>query len=99
VNWIANNWRPRGGPEAAPLNINVRPLEVVWRTRKHECEEELKKILGVQELDTTAPEYFERYRTAAKAVLEGFSAAERVKFEAEVASMKEKGHDKETQRK
>jgi hypothetical protein len=81
----------------AGLNILVRPIDVVWRTRKEECEEELKKILGIEELDRTSREYFERHRSAAKVVLDGLSIEERERLDAEVAAMKEKGHDKETQ--
>lgn len=78
--------------------MNVRAIDVVWRSRKDECEEVLKEMLGVEELDRTGREYFEKHKAAAKAVLDSLSTAEKEKLDAEVLKIKEKGHDKETQR-
>jgi len=79
------------------LSINVRAIDVVWRSRKDECEEVLKEMLGVNKLDRSGREYFEKHKAAAKVVLDGLSAAEKDKLDAEVIKIKEKGHDKETQ--
>jgi uncharacterized membrane-anchored protein len=80
------------------LKINVRAIDVVWRSRKNECEEVLKEMLGVEELDRTGREYFEKHKAAAKVVLDGLSVAEKEKLDTEVLKIKEKGHDKATQR-
>ena len=80
------------------MGINVRAIDVVWRSRKDECEEVLKQMLGVEELDRTGREYFEKHKAAAKVVLDGMDPAEKEKLDAEVVKIKEKGHDKETQR-
>ena len=76
----------------------MRAIDVVWRSRKDECEEVLKEMLGVEELDRSGREYFEKHKAAAKVVLDGLSAAEKEKLDAEVLKIKEKGHDRETQR-
>ena len=78
--------------------MNVRAIDVVWRSRKDECEEVLKEMLGVEELDRTGRDYFEKHKAAAKVVLDGLSAAEKEELDAEMRKIKEKGHDKETQR-
>ena len=57
----------------------------------------LKEILGVDKLDRSGREYFEKHKATAKVVLDGLSTAEKDKLDAEVIKIKEKGHDKETQ--
>jgi uncharacterized membrane-anchored protein len=81
------------------LKINVCAIDVVWRSRKDECEEVLKEMLGVEELDRTGLEYFKKHKAAAKVVLDGLSVAEKEKLDAEVQKIKEKGHDKAMQQK
>jgi len=80
------------------LNMNVHAIDVVWRSRKDQCEEVLKEMLGVEELDRRGRDYFEKHKAAAKVVLDGLSVAEKEQLDAEVFKIKEKGHDKETQR-
>jgi hypothetical protein len=97
ASWIANNWRRTVTSNVIGLNIKVRPIDVVWRMRKEECEVELKKILNVEELDTSAPEYFQQRMAAAKLVLDGLSVRDREKLEADVVKIREKGHEPEVQ--
>jgi len=97
ASWIANNWRHTVMSNVIGLNIKVRPIDVVWRTRKKECEVELKKILNVKELDTLAPEYFQQCMAVAKLVLDGLSVRDREKLEADVVKIREKGHEPEVQ--
>jgi len=78
--------------------MNVRAIDVVWRSRKDECEEVLKEMLDVDDLDQSGREYFEKHKAAAKVVLDGLSAAEKEELDAEVFKIREKGHDTETQR-
>jgi len=80
------------------VKINVRAIDVIWRKRKDECEEELKGILGVEDLDPASPEYFQQRLAAAKIVLDGLSAVDREEVDAEIAKIKEQGHEKEVQR-
>ena len=77
--------------------MNVRAIDIIWRKRKEECEEELKEILGTEELDPTSPEYFQQRLAAAKVVLDRLSVSEREELNAEMARIKEQGHDKEVQ--
>ena len=74
-------------------------IDVVWRSRKDDCEEVLKEMLGVDELDRRGQEYFEKHKATAKVVLDGLSMAEKDKLDAKVIKIKEKGHDKEMQQK
>jgi hypothetical protein len=61
--------------EAKP-KINVNAINVVWQMHKPAVEEELKDILGVDELDTNHPGYFQQRTTAAKRVLENMTEQE-----------------------
>ena len=97
ANWIANNWRSTAGHAQGNLNINVRTIDMVWRTRKEECEEELKTILGVEQLDRSDPKYFQQRLKAARIVLESLSAKEREELDGEVSKIKEKGYGTELQ--
>jgi len=97
ASWIANNWHCTVTSNVIGLNIKVRPIDVVWRTREEECEVELKKILNVEELDTSAPEYFQQRMAVAKLVLDGLSVRDWEKLEADVVKIREKGHEPEVQ--
>lgn len=98
ASWIANNWRPKGKSDLPALNINVRAIDLIWRRNKDKCEEELKRLLGVDDLDSSSKEYFQQRMAAAKAVLDRLSVRERAELDAEVAKIRDQGHDKEDQR-
>jgi hypothetical protein len=78
--------------------LNVRAIDLIWRKSKEKCEEELKKILGVEILEPSYQDYFRQRMPAEKAVLESLAVRERAELDAEVARIKEAGHDKEAQR-
>jgi len=96
--WIANNWRPTGKANLPALNLNVRAIDLNWRRSRDKCEEELKRILGVDILNPSSQDYFQQRMPAAKAVLDRLSVQERAELDAEVARIKDAGHDKEAQR-
>ena len=41
---------------------------MVWRMYKEEVEEEMRRILKVDKLDSSAPEYFEKWTSVSKMV-------------------------------
>ena len=69
----------------------------MWRNKKAECEEELKKILQVEELDPSAPAYFQQRLAAAKIVMDRLTIAEIQAVDAEVRKIRETGHRPEQQ--
>jgi len=71
---------------------------LIWRRSRDKCEEELKRILGVDILNPSSQDYFQQRMPAAKAVLDHLSVQERAELDAEVARIKDAGHDKEAQR-
>lgn len=61
--------------EAKP-KLKVNALHVVWQSHKPAVEEQLKELLGVDELDASHPGYFQQRNTAAKRVLDNMTEQE-----------------------
>jgi hypothetical protein len=61
--------------------MKVRAIDCVWETRRDAVEEELKILLGVEELDHRDPRYFQQCNAAAKLALEKMSVKERAEVE------------------
>jgi hypothetical protein len=55
-------------------------------------------MIGVDKLDSTAPEYFQQRMKATKVVLDRLSVPEREEIDAEVNKIKETGYEPEVQR-
>jgi hypothetical protein len=96
--WVRNNWRPYSTDlEIKPL-IKVNAIEVVWQTQKAAVEEELKKLLQVDELASNDPRYFQQRTAAAKRVLDNMTERERTAIYATVEERRLKGNPVTIQR-
>lgn len=60
--------------------MKVNPINIIWETQPDAVEEELKKILGVEELNICDPVYFQQRNAAAKRVLNQMSVQDRARF-------------------
>ena len=90
--WIWNNWRPSSGTKEEFSNIKVNLINVICEVEKEAVEEELKEILGVEELDKCDPGYFQQHNAAAKRVLGKMSERDRARFEEILQDRRSKGH-------
>jgi hypothetical protein len=90
--WVRNNWRPYSSTFESNATLKVNPIHVVWQTHKDAVEEELKDILGVTELDTRDPGYFQQRNSAAKRVLDKMSELERAEIDSTVQSRRQEGN-------
>ena len=90
--WVHNNWHPFSTKRESNFNLKVNPLNVIWETQKEAAEEELKDILGVDELDNKDPGYFQQRNVAAKHVLGKMSEQERAEFDILIEERKARGH-------
>jgi len=63
---VRNNWRPNVNVIQSNLNMRVRAIDLVWETRRDAVEEELKTLLGVEQLDNKDPRCFQQRNAAAK---------------------------------
>jgi hypothetical protein len=72
--------------------MKVRAIDYVWETRRDAVEEELKILLGVEELDHRDPRYFQQRNAAAKLALEKMSVEERAEVELDVETRRAEGN-------
>ncbi len=74
-------------------------IEVVWQTRRSEVEEEMRKTLGIADLDLASAEYFKQRVPAAKVVLDWMTELELGQLAALVEQRKSEGNPPDVQRK
>lgn len=90
--WVRNNWRPYSTTLESKPNIKVNAINVVWQTQKGAVEEKIKEILGVTDLDTNDPRYFQQRTAAAKRVLDDMTEQERTAIHLIVEDRKAQGN-------
>ena len=95
---MRNNWRSPGNATQYNPNMKVRAIDVVWETRRDAAEEELKMLLGVEDLDRTDRRCFQQRNAAAKLVLEKMSVTERAQMTLDLEKRREKGNPENIQR-
>ena len=95
---MQNNWRPNVNISQSQLGIKIRAIDYVWDTQRDAVEEELKTLLGVEELDRRDPRYFQQRNAAAKLVLEKMSIAEKAEVELGLETCRAKGNPDNVQR-
>jgi hypothetical protein len=96
--WVRNNWRPISTVTEYKSTIRVTAIEIVWQTRRQEVEDEMKKILGVAELDSGSFAYFKQHVPAAKVVLDRMSEIERAELASLIEQRKNEGNLPDVQR-
>ena len=90
--WVHNNWRPFSTTCESNIHLKINHLNVIWETQKEAVEDELKIIVGVDELDNRDPRYFQQRNAAAKRVLRNMSEWEQEEFDNEIEARKARGH-------
>jgi hypothetical protein len=70
----------------------------MWETQKDAVEEELKKILGVEELDPRDPRCFQQRNAAAKSALNKLSEVEKAEIEVALERRRAEGNPEKIQR-
>ena len=96
--WVRNNWRPYSTTIETKPNIKISAINVVWQTQKAVVEEKIKEILGVEELDTRNPGYFQQRMAAAKRVLDEMTEQERTAINQIVEERKAQGNPEHIRR-
>ena len=90
--WIQNNWRPTSGTEEAFSNLKVNLINIIWEIEKEGIEEELKEILGVEDIDNRDLRYFQQRNAAVKCFLGKMTKQDRAQFDKELMARRSKGH-------
>jgi hypothetical protein len=76
----------------------MRMIDLVWETRRDAVEEELKMLLGVDELDRRDQRYFQQRNAAAKLALEKMSVHEKAQLQSELEARRMQGNPEPVQR-
>jgi hypothetical protein len=97
--WIRNNWHPWVTVKASKSETRFTRTDAMWRTQKEAVEVELKLMLGVDELDTSTPGYFEQRTAAIKRIYERMDEVEKEKVADEVKRLKAEGNSQEIRQK
>jgi hypothetical protein len=79
-------------------SIKIRAIDFVWETRKNAVEAELRTLLGVEELDTRNPRYFQQRNAAARLAMEKMSVAERAEMDLALEARRLEGNLEHIQR-
>lgn len=95
---MRNNWRPNANVTQSNPTMKIRAIDFVWETQKDAVEEELKTLLGVEELDSKDPRYFQQRNAAAKLAMEKMSAEERAELELGLETRRAEGNPENVQR-
>jgi hypothetical protein len=96
--WVRNNWRPNSNAALTNPNMKIRMIDFVWETQRDAVEDELKTLLGVEELDGRDPRYFQQRNAAAKLALEKMSEEERAGIESALEKRRAEGNPEPVRR-
>lgn len=94
--WVANNWRPYSTEKAAKGIMRTTYIDVLWRERKDDVMNELKRMLGVTDFDKGDQRVFMQRTAAAKRVYEQMNEQEKQEINKLVELYKEEGNDAQT---
>jgi len=72
--------------------MKMRAIEFVWETQRDAVEEELRTLLGVEELDNRDPRYFQQRNPAARLALENMSVEERAELDIALEIRRKQGN-------
>ena len=95
---MRNNWRPNVNATQSNPNIRIRAIDYVWETRREAVEDELKILLGVDELDPKDPRCFQQRNAAAKLALEKMLVEEKAEVELGLDTRRAEGNPENVQR-
>ena len=78
--------------------MKMRAIEFVWETQRDAVEEELRILLGVEELDNRDPRYFQQRNAAARLALENMSVEERAELDMALEIQRKQGNPEHIRR-
>jgi len=72
--------------------MKIRAIDYMWETHRDEVEEELKTLLGVEELNQKDPRYFQQRNAAAKMAMQKMSVEDRAVLELDLEKRRAEGN-------
>lgn len=95
---MRNNWRPNANAAHSNSTMKIRAIDYVWETHRDEVEDELKILLGVENLDCKDPRYFQQRNAAAKLAMQKMSVEDRALIELGLEKRRAEGNPESIQR-
>ena len=95
---MRNNWRPNTTTTHIKPTMKIQAIDYIWETRKDIVEEELKTLLGVEELDQKDRRHFEQRNAAAKLAMDKMSVEEKAEMELGLGKRRAEGNLENIQR-
>ena len=89
---MRNNWHPNDNPGQSNPAMKIRAIDYMWETHRDEVEEELKTLLGVEELNQKDPRYFQQRNAAAKMAMQKMSVEDRAVLELDLEKRRAEGN-------
>jgi hypothetical protein len=96
---VANNWRSHKTVAASKSSRRYTKIDEVSKAYKAAVQQEVMKILGVNQVDMSSQAYFEKHTTAAKHVYDRMDASEKKKVDEAVEKRKQMPNEPEVQQK
>lgn len=78
--------------------MKIRAIDYIWATQREAVEEELKTLLGVDELDPKDPRCFQQRNAAAKLAMMKMSVEEKAEMELGLEARRAEGNPENIQR-
>ena len=94
--WVANNWRPYSTQKAAKGIMRTTYIDVLWRDRKDDVLNEIKRMLSIEAFEKGDPRIFMQRTAAAKRLYQQMDEIGREEINKLVEKYKEEGNDEET---
>ncbi|KAF8057042.1 hypothetical protein FPV67DRAFT_1456574 [Lyophyllum atratum] len=100
IAWVRNNWRLRKSAtkESGPNKGTVRVIDVVRRNKGKAILDEVKTILGREDVDPASQDAFEKWNQGASQVIKNMTPEELAEVKKQVKEWNEKGSPPEEQR-
>ena len=95
---MRNNWWLNTTTTHIKPTMKIRAIDYIWETRKDIVEEELKTLLGVEELDRKDRRHFEQRNAAAKLAMDKMSVEEKAEMELGLEKRRAEGNPENIQR-
>jgi hypothetical protein len=98
IDWVRNNWRGVGSSEGQSVNLKVKRTDVIWNTRRDEVFCEIAKLRGLEEANTSTPEWFKSRMKALGNILGRMTDEEKSQLDEEVSKIANAGYPEEQRR-
>lgn len=95
---MQNSWRKPKVDDAPGMLLKIKPIEVLWQTRRDDVFAEIAHLLGIESADTTTPGWLNKRMEALKNVMDSLSVEERAELDKEHKRIATQGYPEDVKR-